>query len=76
MHDLWNGWGWGMGFMWIFGLLFIVVLVWAVSAVTGGTRLPGGRNSAEEELRRRYALGEIDRDEFQQKLADLRRQPS
>ena len=44
---------------------------WAAFASTRG-RMNGGRESAEEILRRRYAKGEIDRETYQRMLADLK----
>lgn len=66
----WGYWGWGLWF-WIFWAIVLVLLIW------GGTSWNSGRrteiNSAEEILRQRYARGEIDKQEYEQKLLDLRR---
>lgn len=68
----------GGGFMWILWLVIIGLVVWAVAALAGG----GGRargpdtppsKSALEILEERYARGDIDRQEFEEKKADLRR---
>jgi putative membrane protein len=81
----WDGWGHmgGMGLYWIVGLVVAVVivigLILAIRAL--GASAPGGRpgagvspaSSAEEVLKQRYARGEIDREEYRTRLADLRR---
>ena len=75
MYDMGN-FGWGMGFGWPFMLLFWVLLIVAVVVVvkwlagptgTGGT--PG--KTALDVLKERYARGEIDQKEFEQKKRDL-----
>jgi len=72
----------GMGIGWLFSLLFwgllfvaavaVVRWLWAHGREQG--RLPSSTDtgdSALEILRRRYARGEIDRDEFEAKKRDL-----
>lgn len=74
----WDGWGWGgMGFgmigMSLFWVLLIVVIValtrglWSGSGPSGGER----KRTALDILKERYARGEIDREEFEQKKRDL-----
>lgn len=67
----WHGYGGGM--MWIFWILIILAFVWFVAFATqrGGIP-PGSEKSAQEILKERYARGEIDRDEFEQKQKDLK----
>ena len=58
----------GGGFMWFFWILILAVLVWLViSATRDRGNAPEADRSALEILRERYARGEIDRDEFEQK---------
>lgn len=74
-----HGFGWGgMGFMgtvlmvlfWVLVFLGIVVLVkWFVPSSGTSNRLP--EKSALDILKERYARGEIERDEFEQKKRDL-----
>lgn len=75
------GFGFGfMGLFWILAILAVIVLV-VVLARAGGRREPGGASppprasgeTPEEILRKRYARGEIDHDEYEKRLADLRR---
>ena len=68
-------WGW-FPFMWIFPLIFLVVLL-LLPFRGGGWPMCGGRGprgrkeSAREILDRRYARGEISREEYQQMKKDL-----
>jgi putative membrane protein len=76
--DYWGGMGWG-GHMvgWLFMILFwvfiIVVTVAAVRWLASGATRDGksSTQSAVDILRERYARGEIDREEFQQRKRDL-----
>lgn len=70
-HD-W-GMGRGMGFGWLIGIVLIVLVVWfIVRAVNQGNyaqRPP--EKSALDILKDRYARGEIDKKEFEEKTKDL-----
>lgn len=78
MDDI-GGFGWFPGFGWLFMLLFwglvilgIVALVkWLASGGAGG--YAPKPKSALDILEERYARGEIDREEFEQKKRDLTR---
>ena len=68
----WGG-GWGMGvFMLIFWVVVIVgiafLVKWVVAQSSGGSP---GNDSPLEILKRRYARGEIDKTEFEEKKKDL-----
>ena len=69
------GMGYGGGFMWLFWILLILAIVWAVKSFTGSNdRIERGSKrdkTALEILRERYARGEIDQAEFEQKRKDL-----
>lgn len=72
------GWGNWMMFHGIFSLLlFLLAIVGIVALFRLGlkpqpsSRDAGNRPSGLEVLERRYASGEIDREEYQQKKADL-----
>ncbi len=69
------GWGW---FMPVFGILFLGLIIWAVIALVRGVSQPGGSDSgsshpdsALEVLKKRYARGEIDKEEYEGKKKDL-----
>jgi len=71
-HGGWYGMGIGMGWMWIFWVLvlaaIVAVLVWALAA---SRRSAAGRESPEEILKRRYARGDITKEQFEQMRHDL-----
>lgn len=80
MESVMNGGGWGMGMMgagmigvalfWVLVIASIVVLVrWLV----GWSRSATPAKTALDFLLERYARGEIDRSEFEQKKRDLGR---
>jgi putative membrane protein len=72
------GYGWGMGtagwiFMGLFWIVIIGLVVWGVVAL-----LPGGRSAGrndkerpEEILDRRFALGEIDAEQYRRAREEL-----
>ena len=71
---MWDGHviGFGGGFMWLFWVLLIVGIVWALKAgAGGGSNAQGKQLSAMDILKQRYARGEIDREEYEQKRRDL-----
>jgi len=69
---MWGGhWMFG-GFMWIFwiaGLIALFFLIKGVVQQKSGDQKP--KESALEILKKRYARGEIEREEFEQKRKDL-----
>ncbi|HEY5602520.1 MAG TPA: SHOCT domain-containing protein [Gammaproteobacteria bacterium] len=73
-HDM-GEWGWGMGFGWFFMLLFWALVILGIAAIVKWLSGSGGGNArsktALEILQERYARGEIDQQEYQQKRRDL-----
>lgn len=72
----WDGQWHGFPWMWIFPLIFLVVLVLFLFggrgwAMCGGHRRQHHEESAREILDRRYARGEISREEYQRMRKDL-----
>lgn len=66
------GWGWGMGFgMVIFWVLVIVGIVYLVRALIGAERRGIKEESALDILKKRYARGEISKEEFEEKKKDI-----
>lgn len=74
MYDHFEFMGWG-GLMGIFWILLLVLLIWLVVGVIRPRGSGGGDDapSAREILDRRYARGEISREQYEQQLEDLRR---
>ncbi len=69
-----DGWGWGMGLVGLFVMLVVVALVvWLIIATTQGpsSRHRAGGRSAIDLLDERYARGEIDRNDYLERRADL-----
>ena len=64
--------GWWMVLWWGAGIIVLVLLVRLVAGSTGGFSRRDDE-TPEQILKRRYAKGEIDSEEYQHCLADLRR---
>lgn len=63
-----DGWWWHMGWMWIFWVGLVILVVWVVQRASTSSAA-----SAEEILKRRYAQGHIGKEEYGRSLRDLRR---
>lgn len=69
---MYEGHWFGGGFMWIFWILLILVIVWAVKASVGtGGGAPPSNRSPLEILRERYAKGEIDQETYDRMKKEL-----
>ena len=75
-----TGWGYGMGWVemilmpafWIAVIVGIIFLIrWVVISTGAGGRAARSEESGLEILKRRYARGEIDKEEFEEKKKDL-----
>ncbi|MEA1902770.1 MAG: SHOCT domain-containing protein [Actinomycetota bacterium] len=68
-------WGWGGGMLlgWVFMTLLLAVAGWLVYTLARGAESPSRRNesSALDVLDTRYARGEIEREEYLERRADL-----
>jgi putative membrane protein len=64
--------GWGMGFAWIIGLVFIGLLFWLIFSTIQNTIMRKKEvDSAKEILRSRFAKGEISKQKFEEMSKDL-----
>ena len=69
---MWGFGGWWMIIIWIAVIVGIVFLVkWLVEQGRTGGGTSEREESALDILKKRYAKGEIDREEFEQKKRDL-----
>lgn len=67
------GHGWGMGFGWIIGIIILVVVI---LLVINATRNQTGQTNSDSKtpldiLKERYARGEIDNEEFEERKRNL-----
>lgn len=78
---MWGGWGWGGWIlmtlvMVLFWALVITAMVLAIRYLTGGSHpnqaSPSSARAAEDVLAERFARGEIDDDEYRQRMTTLR----
>ncbi|MFO7934045.1 MAG: SHOCT domain-containing protein [Bacteroidales bacterium] len=72
MHGF-GGMGLGMGWGWIIGLFGIAVVIWLALRTTyqGRDQDISGNKSSLDILKERYARGEVDREEFEEKKKNL-----
>ena len=72
-----HGWGmgYGMGWWWIIGIIIMVIIVWMVVKAINQTNYSNtrlGNKSALDILKERYARGEIDKQEFEERKNNLK----
>ena len=75
-HGSWDGPWWGFPWMWIFPLLFLAVFILFLFRGPGCPMFGGHRSQDREEnarqiLDRRYAQGEISREDYQRMRKEL-----
>jgi putative membrane protein len=72
MHPMWWG-AWGIGMMLMMFLFWALVIIGLVVGIRWllGRGHPSRSDSALQLLRERYARGEINKEEFEQKKKDL-----
>jgi putative membrane protein len=71
----WGNYGWGMGFGWIWMILFwglvIAGIVYIVQAISRKAGQSGPEDTPLDILKKRYAKGEITKEEFDRMKEDL-----
>jgi len=71
-----ENYGWGMGFGWsfmvLFWLLVIIGIVYITTLLVGRTKKSDTEETAMDILKKRYAKGEISREEFEKMREDLK----
>lgn len=67
-HMMW------MSLWWIVGLALFLLLIWVVARAGTASRPPGAEDSPEMILKRRYARGEIDQQEYERRLSGIRKE--
>jgi putative membrane protein len=71
----WGNYGWGMGFGWIFMVLFWALVILGIVYIVQAISRRPGQSWPEETpldiLKKRYAKGEITKEEFERMKDDL-----
>ncbi|MFP4529516.1 MAG: SHOCT domain-containing protein [Candidatus Kapaibacterium sp.] len=73
MMDYFGSHGWGMMFGWVIGLAVLIGIILLIAKMVSGNR-QGGQSRDKtplEILKERYARGEIDSDEYEQRKRKL-----
>jgi len=68
---MWGWWGMGWIFIIIFWGLVLLGLIFLIRWLAGTLKASKGEESALDILKKRYARGEINQEEFEQKKRDL-----
>jgi putative membrane protein len=72
---LWGEYGWGMGFGWIWMIIFwalvIVGVVYLVKFIARSAQREERHDAPLDILKKRYAKGEISKEEFEKMRDDL-----
>lgn len=67
------GMGLGGGFMWIFWILILALIIWAVRFASSRNDDETSHRSPREVLDERFARGEIEEDEYRRRRQELER---
>jgi putative membrane protein len=73
MHDGFDGMFLGGGFMWIIWIILFVVLIYILKDFTPDRNQTKNDEDALEILKKRYARGEIDEQEYARRRNELER---
>ena len=61
------------GYMWIFWLILIVVVMMVIKNLLPGTQKSDAQDTPLDILKKRYARGEIDAEEYAQRRSEIER---
>lgn len=74
-HDMMYGWGsysiWSWLFMFLMMALIVVAIIWVIHTFGQSNHHSDSHTEALDILKQRYAKGEIDKSEFEEKKKDL-----
>jgi putative membrane protein len=65
------GMGFGMIWFWMIGIAFLVLIIWLITRSSNQNTTGNQFKSAIDILKERYARGEIDKDEFEEKRSRI-----
>jgi len=74
MGEYGHGWGMGMGWWWIIGLIILIAVIWMVVKAMNqqnATTKTESKKTALDIIKERYAKGEIDKQEYEERRKDL-----
>ena len=72
MWDSWHGWGFHMMSWWgVFVMFFLIVMVFMIVTRSAESTPSSANDTPLDILRRRYARGEIDEEEYERRRHEL-----
>lgn len=75
MMNYWHSFGWGGGFMMVTWILLIMIGIYLIFTFAGKSKNPEEKNASHETaldiLNKRYASGEISREEYEEMKHDI-----
>jgi putative membrane protein len=68
-----RGHRWGMGWWWLIGIIVLIAIIWPLSSWARRKNITSEKpqKTALDILKERYAKGEIDKEEFEERKEDL-----
>ncbi len=71
----WGDYGWGMGFGWLFMIVFwalvIIGVIYLIKFIAAASKKEEKGETALDILKKRYAKGEISKEEFEEKKKEI-----
>jgi len=73
MYHTYGPFGWGMGFTWFLAIVLLIIIIWLIIRAFRKTGTPSEpKKTAIAILEERYAKGEIDKKEFEERKETLK----